>query len=269
MFKRKYSFLVLLLIIVFLFIGVRFGLAPSKAVNDDVISLIWQITAPFKFFFHSLAVSLSNIFSLGYLRQQNDQLISQLQATQLKLLEQKDLLKENQLLKEALHLKEEEGFKSLIVKVLFTDPEGITGNIIVNRGRKDGIKEGMNVVLNDKILVGRIKEVSEDFSVVETIYRPTIKISAQDARSKTLGLVEREENGVFAFKLLPSNADITVGDLLITSIENKQFVRGLMIGEISEVFKNSQSLTQTVNIKEPFRLADLDQVLILISPFPF
>ena len=70
------------------------------------------------------------------------------------------LKEENEILREALKIKEEKKWHLIPAKVILTDPTGLSGNFWINKGLNDNLREGMNVITNNEVLVGRIQNVT-------------------------------------------------------------------------------------------------------------
>jgi len=237
-----------------------------ERVEAATLSVSNTITKPFKIFFQSIGLFFHNVFSVNQLYYRNLDLQNQLNDLNSLILTEESLSQENELLKTSLQLKNASSTSFEEANVLFSDPEGLSGVIVIDKGLNQGLQEGMNVIWKNKILVGQIIKVSADHSKVKTFYAPGLKLGAEDFRSRVLGLAESSDNGVFYFRLLPKDSDIKISDLIITSIENTQFMKGLALGEISEIQDTNSSSNKTAKIRLPFRLTDLSQVLIIKSP---
>ena len=181
-----------------------------------------------------------------------------------KLLELTNLQQENETLRKALNLKEEKKWNLIPAKVIFTDPTGLTGNIWIDKGLKDGIKPGMNVILDNGSLIGVVNECFDYYCEVNTIFTPQTNISSKDINTNTIAILTRSLKGEFIFKLVPHEANIQSNDILVTSNENKQYLQGLIVGKIKNVISEEMSLKEYL-VEPMFSFDKLNNVLIITN----
>jgi rod shape-determining protein MreC len=119
--------------------------------------------------------------------------------------------------------------------------------LTLHKGAKDGIKPGMGV-FNSQGIVGRVKSVSENYSVAFSVLNTSLLISAKIKSSEVFGSVQWDGGNTSEVQLLyvPRHVKATKGDTVITSGFNAVFPEGLLIGQISKV---------EVNKKDPNYLA--------------
>lgn len=177
--------------------------------------------------------------------------------------------KENILLKNALEIKDETSWSLESAKIILTDPSGLTGSFWINKGTKAGLKDGMNVILEDKVLVGRLIECFDSYCRGESIFSPETKISVEDLRSSTLAIAEKDIKGNFRLKLVPYESDIQIGDILITSSENDNFFKGLLVARVKNFGSSSNVSSVKEFILEPLlNFSQISSVLIVMDIIP-
>lgn len=107
--------------------------------------------------------------------------------------------------------------------------------ITINRGSRHGIKPGMGVICSSGI-VGIVKDVSSDFSVITSLLNGDTRISASISESKAFGsLVWGEGNHNPKFALLqdiPNHIIVQKGQHVVTSGYSTLFPSGLPIGRV-------------------------------------
>ncbi len=107
--------------------------------------------------------------------------------------------------------------------------------ITINRGSADGILPGMAAISNDGA-VGKVKSVSENYSVLISLLNVDEQISCVIKRTNHFGSVRwdglhmRYSNLLF----IPRHATPVVGDSVITSGYNAVFPEGILVGVISQ-----------------------------------
>lgn len=213
----------------------------------------------------SLELWFSDLFHFNQIRREN----LQLKAENINLVQEinylSSLKEENELLKGALKIKEEKKWHLIPAKVILMDPTGLSGNFWINKGLDDNLKEGMNVITNNEVLVGRIIKCYNQSCEVESIFAPGIKISVENLRSKVLAITERDFQGNFYLKLVPPNADIDVNDILVTSSENSFYLKGLLVAKVKEKMLSSK-IPEKEYILEPFlNRLKLQDVLVITN----
>jgi rod shape-determining protein MreC len=128
--------------------------------------------------------------------------------------------------------------------------------LTINKGSKDGIKPGMGV-FNSQGIVGRVKSVSENYSVAFSALNTRLLISAKIKYSEVFGSVQWDGVNASDVKLLyvPRHVKATKGDTIITSGFNAVFPEGILIGVISNVDvnkKDSNYLSISVKLSTDF-----------------
>lgn len=133
----------------------------------------------------------------------------------------------------------------------------------VDKGKEENVVEGM-MVISENILLGRIVSVEENFSLVEKVNSPNVKIpvivkkpgqASVQARGLLLG---QYKDKLFLDRVLQGE-QIQKGDLVITSGE-ENWLPDLLIGQIEEVLPKTAELYQTARVSP---LVDYQQLRIV------
>lgn len=192
------------------------------------------------------------------LTQENSYLLAQL--TELQALQE-----ENQNLKAALALKEEQGWKLVPAKIVLVDPTGLTGSFWLDKGKKDGLEEGLNVIIAPNILVGVLKECFDNVCRGDSLFAPQTKISVKDLTHHALAILAKDNQGRFVLELVPQQFNLPVGDVLLTSNENPNLLPDLLVAKITAELPSDLALKEY--LAEPLvKSSDLSSVLVIISP---
>lgn len=128
--------------------------------------------------------------------------------------------------------------------------------ITLNKGSKDGVKPGMGV-FNSYGAVGRVKSVSENYSVAFSLLNTGLLVSSKIKSSEVFGSVQWNGADASEAKLLyvPRHVKTQEGDSVITSGFNAVFPEGILIGVISHVEpdkKDPNYLDLTVKLSADF-----------------
>lgn len=136
---------------------------------------------------------------------------------------------------------------------------------IIDKGYKSGIKKGASVIYLNNFL-GTISRINNYYSKVKTIFDNNFFISAQDAQTKTYGIIKNENSEIIFDNVLTSDK-LKIGDTIITS-PTKNFKGDgvppdLVIGKIISIYKNPSSLFQKALINPILDFKNLEIVFIL------
>ncbi len=175
-----------------------------------------------------------------------------------------EVLKENNRLAELLDFKRRLVFSSVAANVVGRDPSRWNAVIFIDRGKEDGVDIGMPVV-SALGVVGKVSEVGENRSKVILLTDPDFSVAALVKRSREVGLVSGSLQGMGQMRYLSGNADVQVGDVIITSKLSSSFPEGLLIGEVIAVQMDQNSLTVNCTIKPAALLSQLEEVLVVYT----
>lgn len=158
-----------------------------------------------------------NFIRNDILTKENDYLKNKLNALE-------ELSLENQRLKNLLSFKQNSLNKLIAANVIARSADSWTSNIIIDKGRSNGIRQGMAVVTYLG-LVGRVIETQAFTSKILLISDPNLSVSAIVQRSRQEGLVCGTLGSNLIMKYLPEDADINIQDKVITSGLNEVYLR--------------------------------------------
>jgi rod shape-determining protein MreC len=195
---------------------------------------------------------------------QNDRLIKENAQLRQKMESLKELYFENQRLKKLLAFKQDSVFKLVASRVIGRLPDNWSSGVIIDKGSFSGIRRGMPVITYD-CLVGRVAEVEKFFSKVTLITDPGLGVSALIQRSRQEGLVCGTLGLYLMMKYLPQDADAQEGDLVVTSGLNSQYPKGISIGKVSYIAKDSSGLSSYCLITPERNLSRIEEVMVVLQ----
>ena len=138
----------------------------------------------------------------------------------------------------------------------------------LDKGTGAGITVGMPVITADGV-VGRVTEVGRTYCRVSAILNYDSSIGAYIERSGEVGIVcgdfERRKDGLCLLRYLPFDADVEVGDKVISSGLGSVYPRGLTVGEVTEVTGDPYDHTKIAVVRPAADLAGLTRAMILTS----
>jgi rod shape-determining protein MreC len=180
-----------------------------------------------------------------------------------KLFDLREVEQENLRLKNLLSFKQKSPFRLVAARVIARSPDSWSSSVTIDRGRYSGIRRGM-AVINTMGLLGRVVESSETISKVLLINDPSQGVSSIVQRSRQEGLVNGSLGSNLIMRYLPDDAQIMIGDIIITSELSQVYPKGLLIGKVVNIGKEFSGLSRYAVIKPAADLSSIEEVLVII-----
>ncbi len=251
------------LLIFFHFLGL---LSP---VENSVVNLINPILSGFFSFSSNLRIKYneqtSKLDSLERVKELELQ-INQLTEENVKL---KIIEEENKILREHLRFLTENRFKYIMSNVISRgDLTGITEQteiITIDKGERDGIYPGLGVVSSKGIIIGKVIETRDNIAKVYLTNNSRCELAATILnQEKTCGITVGEFGLTIKLGFIPQGEEVKIGDIVITSGLEQSIPRGLVIGKVIEVNKESNELWQSARLSTMIDSNDLIIVSVLL-----
>ncbi len=127
-------------------------------------------------------------------------------------------------------------FEFVSAKVVANSTNQYKNFITIDKGKSEGIEPGM-AVISGQHAVGKVKSVSEHYSVVISLLNIDHQVSSEIKRTNYFGTAHWDGSNSrrIDLKYIPRHAFPTVGDTVVTSGYNMIFPQGMMVGIIKEV----------------------------------
>lgn len=154
------------------------------------------------------------------------------------------LKQENQRLRELLGSPFVRDEKKLIAEVMAVDSDPYSHQVMIDKGRVDGVYEGQPVINEKGGIVGQVSYVGAHNSRVLLLIDPTHAIPIQVVRND-IRVIASGSGQIDQIQLehVPSSTDIEVGDLLVTSGLGGRYPEGYPVGYVTEFsFDNKRPL---------------------------
>lgn len=224
-------------------------------------------SSPIQFFLWKAGDRVSDfleaISEIKNLRNENEKLKKENQRLYVGIAELNSLKKENEILRTALNLNLEKEFNFKIAQVI--GKEISQDVLIIKKGSKDGIKKDFPVITQERILVGQIADVYENFSKIKLLSAKdnsfAVKILKNDQEIR--GMARGKGDFKLSLEFISSEKKIEVGEKIFTFTESKVFPENLLIGEVSHIQKSDVKPFQKIEIKPAISIEDLDFVFII------
>lgn len=157
-----------------------------------------------------------------------------------------ELEQENRSLKKALAIREEKNLLLIPARIFYYGQELGKEYIFVERGARDGVKNGSRAVDEDGFLVGLVREVYDDTARITLASNPGEEFEGEVLPSRIRVLVKGLGNRTFLLTLIPGEASIQKGDLV--ALSGAAGVRASHpLGKISTVRPGGSSVFKEAN----------------------
>tara|TARA_R110002072_G_scaffold1989_4_gene16532 strand:- start:8763 stop:9563 length:801 start_codon:yes stop_codon:yes gene_type:complete len=180
------------------------------------------------------------------------------------LFELDEVIRENERLKNFLEFGESLPYKQVLAQVVAWDSNSDFKVIRINKGLKQGIKLQAPVITAEG-LVGYVFRLTNDFADVLTVLDPNNRIDGIIQRVRTHGIVEGYSQERSIMKYVSRTEPIILNDLVITSGLGNIYPKGIKIGTVSRIERESYGITQYVEIFPAVDFGRLEEVAVLIG----
>ncbi len=177
--------------------------------------------------------------------------------------------RENQRLRELLAFAEtrpgiEYRSGQIIARPIGFDSNNFLSYIMLDLGRSHGIAVGMPVV-NDQGLVGRISEVNESTSKVLLMTDSDSTVNAILQSSRLTGVITGRPGAEPVMGFISQGAELSVGEIVLTSGMGGNFPKGIPIGQVIEVRQRDFEVFQEAVIRPTVDFGRLELVMVITN----
>lgn len=282
--KSKFFIIAILLIVFFVLLNLT---NFSKNINN----FLYLASAPIQRVLWEVGDNVSDFFKTTFdireLQEANKNFKLKVQELSAEVARLKNLRQENEALRKALNLDIQKEFEIAFASIISKDIS--EDSILINLGVADGIKKDMLVISPQKILLGRVNQVYDNFSRVMlvsnkknsfpiNIQKTTnniIKEGNEIAKEYNNNLISKKEDveaiiqgkGNFQIKInyIPIEAEIKDGDRVVTSISGGLFPSGILIGYLKNIERLGIEMFQQAEIIPAANIKELHNVFIITN----
>ena len=171
-------------------------------------------------------------------------------------------VKENERLRKLLELKEKNSYSVIAATVVGRDMDRVVNSLILDAGRKDGVKKNMACVTADG-LVGRIYEVYPTSSSVLIIADVKSRISAMVENEEAYGIISWDGGRYLKMYGLPLINDVKPGQKVYTTGDGGVFPRGILIGTVGRLPIREVEIYASINVEPAVDFSRIHELFIL------
>ena len=146
--------------------------------------------------------------------------------------------------------------------VIGRDPSPFLRYVIINVGSNEGVLPGMPVV-TDKGLVGRVDAVISEAARIQLVTDAASAINIRMQASNTEAMLVGSITGDLSLDMIPQDANVQVGDVVLTSGLGGNYPANLLVGQVVSVRKLQSELFQQAAIQPNVDYNRLQYVLVI------
>jgi rod shape-determining protein MreC len=217
--------------------GTQSALSPVQNFGSKVLS-------PVRNFFSDVVQLGRTQSEMEALREENGKLLTQLR-------ERRSIDAQLEQLQGVLDLAGKAEYKVVNARVISQGATtSFTQTITIDAGSSNGIRPNMTVI-NSYGLIGVVKTVYSNSSLVSLTSDPSFRIGVRVAGSQQIGILSGQGTRKGVLQLLDNQSTIKVGDILVArgSVNNRPFVPGVPIGEVTSVDNAAGAVTQMADVR--------------------
>ena len=196
---------------------------------------------------------------------ENQHLQQQLLIIEGSLQTQASLVQENQRLRGLLEATQGRAYNFQFAEMKRVDLDPFSHKVWIDQGIEEGVVIGQ-AVIDGLGIVGQVEDIHRHFAIVRLISDPDhalpVQINRTGLRTVAYG------SGETSYLLMPNvplQADVSPGDMVVTSGLGDRFPPGFPVGEVERVDRDSGETFATVYLR-PFARLDRGREVLLIEP---
>lgn len=195
----------------------------------------------------------------------NRSLQKEVESLKSELFSYSEMTKENERLKELLQFGQDIDREKVLAQIVGWDASRDYKSIRINKGKKDGIKL-LSSVVTTQGLVGYIYRLTDNFADILTILDADNKVDGIIERTRSHGIVEGLSRQRCSMKYVTRTEPIELNDLVLTSGLGNIYPKGIRIGTVTQIERDSYGISQDVVISPSVDFSQLEEVIVLVSP---
>ncbi|WP_303252039.1 rod shape-determining protein MreC [uncultured Senegalimassilia sp.] len=195
--------------------------------------------------------------TLSGLREYNEQLVRQYSQME-------EYKQEAQRLQKLLDLKDTYQIEGTGARVIGRSSEAWSQTVIINKGSDDGVSTGQTVMGTSGV-VGQIVSTSSHTATVRLLTDPQSGAAAMVQSSRAEGILRGSLVGLLYLEDLDADAEVNVGDVVVTSGLGGSYARGLIIGTVVKVDAQQGDTSRRAVVSPNDAISTLEDVLVVSS----
>lgn len=153
---------------------------------------------------------------------------------------------------------------STAARIIGSTGDAWTNAVIIDKGSNAGFEVGMPVCSSGGV-IGQIIEVSATTSTVRLVSDEQSGISAMVQGSRAQGMLRGQADGSLRLEYVVADAEVSTGDIIITSGIGGSFPKGLPLGTVASIDRAANAVYYTIVVRAASTAESNEEVLVVTS----
>jgi rod shape-determining protein MreC len=211
---------------------------------------------------------LSSVSSFGNLAQENEKLKQENHNLLYQISSLRSSIVQEQTEQGAFATCQDDNFELVMANIIGFD--AVEDIVLIDKGSDNGIFEGMPVINQQKVVFGKILKANKNHSQIALLSNKDsvvdVKTQKQtDEQSSASGAVKGLGGLLIYLDLVPVDAELKSGDILITSALDNNFPKDLLVGRVGQIIKDDQKPFQQAKVDTFFSIKNTDYLFVIIN----
>ncbi|KAB2917881.1 MAG: rod shape-determining protein MreC [Dechloromonas sp.] len=145
---------------------------------------------------------------------------------------------ENERLRRLMAVKDREKASGQVAQIMYTARDPFSRRVVIDKGQQSGIVAGQPAI-DEAGIVGQVTRVFPFSSEITLITDKDQAVPVQVVRSGLRSVVFGLGNGQLELRYIPANADVQIGDLLVTSGLDGIFLPGFPVAKVTGIERDN------------------------------
>ena len=171
---------------------------------------------------------------------------------------------ENERLRQLLSLQSREKATGQAARILYTARDPFSRRVYLDKGQQQNLVPGQPVI-DEKGIIGQVTRVFPFSAEVTLITDKQQAVPVQILRTGQRSVVFGLGNGQVELKYIPANADVQVGDMLVTSGLDGIYLPGFPVAQVAHVERDSAYAFARI-VATPTAAVESHGVVMVLDP---
>jgi rod shape-determining protein MreC len=243
------------------------GVNLASGIRSGVSTVISPVENLFTKVFSPVGNFASDVRNFGQSKKQITELSKQIDLLKANQILDEDKVSQLNQLRNVLDLAGSGGYQVVAARVINRgSTETFKETLTIDVGSRSGITKNMTVI-SESGLVGVVKSVTSNSSIVLLMSDPTFKVGVRIAGTQSIGVVSGQGGSTYLLQLLDATGEIKEGDALVArgSAGDRPFVPGVPVGIVTNVNSNASSITQNADVESSANLEKISVVAVVTA----
>ena len=191
------------------------------------------------------------------LREKNLQLAFQIESMRY-------LLEDNNKLEELLDFQQESKMTILPARVTNMSASPYVSSLSIDIGLESGVEEN-DPVITPKGIIGKTTIVGDNASIVQMINDVNFRLSVRIKPSGSTGIMRWLDGGLYLIKEVQKNANVNIGDKVVTSGFSDIFPNDLPVGEVVNITDERGRFQKSVVVQINENIGSIINLFVIVD----